>query len=70
MVTRFEATRVIGARALQLSLGAPVLIKLPRGVDERDTLTVARYELGKGVVPIVIVRSLPRGEKEIVEIKL
>lgn len=68
MITRFERTRVLGARALQLSLGAPVLVKLPAKMDKRDTLSVARYELGKKAVPIVVVRTKPDGEKEVVEL--
>lgn len=68
MITKFERTRVLGARALQISLGAPVLVKLPRRIDERDTLEVARYELEKSAVPIVVVRTKPDGEREIVEL--
>lgn len=67
MMTRFEYARVLGARALQLSLGAPVLVKLPRTVDRRDTLEVAKYELEEGVVPMVIMRVHPDGEREVVE---
>ncbi len=70
MITRFEYARILGARALQLSLGAPVLIKLPKDVDKKDTLEVAKYELEKGAVPIVIVRVFPNGEKQVVEPKL
>lgn len=68
MITRFERTRVLGARALQLSLGAPVLVKLPAKMDKRDTLSVAKYELEKKAVPMVIVRTLPDGETKIVEL--
>lgn len=67
MMTRFEYARVLGARALQLSLGAPVLVKLPRTVDKRDTLEVAKHELEEDAVPMVIVRVHPDGQKEVVE---
>jgi len=70
MITRFEYARVLGARALQLSLGAPVLTSLPRGLDKKDTLNVAKRELEKGVVPMVVIRSLPNGEKETIGVKL
>jgi DNA-directed RNA polymerase I, II, and III subunit RPABC2 len=70
MITRFEYARILGARALQLSLGAPVLVKLPRDVNRRNTLEVSKYELEKGAVPIVIVRVFPDGEKQVVEPKL
>ena len=65
MITRFEFARILGARALQLSLGAPVLVKLSKNVDKRDTLQVARYELEKKVIPLIVVRTHPDGTKEI-----
>jgi len=68
MLTRFEYARVLGARALQISLGAPVLVKLPKGFDRKDTLKIARYELEKGAVPIVVVRVYPSGKRELVEV--
>jgi DNA-directed RNA polymerase subunit K/omega len=68
MVTRYEYTRVLGARALQLSLGAPVLVKLPRTVDERNTLEVARFELEENAVPMVIVRVYPDGHRETIDL--
>ncbi|MBR9689518.1 MAG: DNA-directed RNA polymerase subunit K [Candidatus Altiarchaeota archaeon] len=66
MITRFEFARILGARALQLSLGAPVLVKLPKSVDKRDTISVARYELKKKVVPMVIIRKIGHGKTEVV----
>ena len=67
MITRFERARIIGARALQLSLGAPALVKIPKSIDQKNTLEVARYELDKKAVPIVVVRKYPNGKEEIVE---
>ncbi len=67
MITRFEYARILGARALQLSLGAPPLVKLPRNIDTRDMLEIARYELEKKAVPLVIVRKYPDGRVEKVE---
>ena len=69
-LTRFEYARVLGARALQLALGAPVTVKLPRTVKKSDLLEVARYELEKGAVPIVIVRVYPNGKREVVDAKV
>ena len=65
-LTRFERARIVGARALQLSLGAPILVKLPKSVDKRDTLQVAKYEIEKKVVPLVVVRNFPDGRREVV----
>lgn len=56
-LTRFERSRIIGARALQLSMGAPVLIDIPRGVE--DPIKIAEYEFEKGILPISIRRVLP-----------
>lgn len=55
--TKYEVARIIGARALQLSMGAPFLIKRPEGVF--DTLVLAKTEYDKGVLPITIKRPAP-----------
>ena len=55
-LTRFEKTRIIAARALQVSMGAPVLIK----TGEHDPKQIARAEFEKNVLPITIKRELPR----------
>jgi len=55
--TKFEIARIIGARALQLSMGAPLLIKRPK--DVFDTTEIARLELESGVLPITIKRPKP-----------
>jgi len=58
-LTRFEKARIVGARALQLSTGAPLLIKPPKGVT--DPVDLAVVELKKGILPITIRRTLPDG---------
>ncbi len=55
-VTRFEFTRILGARALQISLGAPVLIDVGA---EQDPILIAKAEFEAGAVPIIILRMLP-----------
>ena len=52
--TKYEIARIIGARALQLSMGAPLLIKRPK--DVYDTTEIARKELDVGILPISIKR--------------
>jgi len=52
--TRFEKARIIGARALQISMGAPLLIKPPP--DVVDPIQLAIIEFEKGVIPITIRR--------------
>ena len=56
-LTRFEKARIMGARALQLSLGAPVFIKIPENAT--TSLEIAMEELKQRVIPIVIKRTLP-----------
>ena len=51
--TKYEEARIIGARALQIAMGAPVLIE----TDELDPITIAMAEFEKGVVPITVRRS-------------
>ncbi|MCC4772190.1 DNA-directed RNA polymerase subunit K [Methanosarcina sp. DH2] len=52
--TRFERARIIGARALQIAMGAPVLVE----DDGRlDPLGVAIEELKAGVIPITVKRK-------------
>jgi DNA-directed RNA polymerase subunit K/omega len=60
-MTIYERVRVLGERAKQLSLGAKPLIK---GVENMDPKIVARIELEKKVIPIIIIRTLPNGQKE------
>jgi DNA-directed RNA polymerase I, II, and III subunit RPABC2 len=58
-LTRFERARITGARALQLSLGAPTLIKQPEGASTSIALAMAEVE--KKALPISIRRVLPNG---------
>ncbi len=60
--TKYEKARIIGARALQLAMGAPILIKVTE--QELETLKfnpieIAKIEFEKDVLPITIRRPLP-----------
>ena len=59
-LTRFEKARIMGARALQLSFGAPSFIKMPKNAT--TSLEIAMEELNKRVIPIIIKRTLPNGD--------
>ena len=59
-LTRFEQARIMGARALQLSLGAPPFITIPK--DARISLDISMEELEKKLIPITIRRVLPNGD--------
>jgi DNA-directed RNA polymerase subunit K len=52
---RFERARIIGARALQLTLGAPVLIKVPKGLIDPVKLAIMEYE--QDLIPITVRRT-------------
>lgn len=56
MVTynRFERARIIGARALQIAMGAPILIDMDNLIDP---VRVAEAEFRAGVIPITVQAS-------------
>ncbi len=53
--TKFEKARIIGARALQISMGAPVLIEIPKGM--MDPVDIAMMEFSNDAIPITIKRE-------------
>jgi DNA-directed RNA polymerase subunit K len=63
--TKYEKARIIGARALQLSQGAPILIKLSEKDLEKigyNTLEIAKKEFEEGLVPITVKRGNDHGK--------
>jgi len=61
-LTRYEKARIVGARALQLSFGAPLLIEKPK--DIIDPIKLALLELKAGILPLTIKRDNPNGESQ------
>jgi len=59
-LTRFEKARILGSRALQLSLGSPPFIDFSKNIS--TSLEIAMEELHQKVIPIVIRRTLPNGD--------
>ena len=51
--TRYERARIIGARALQVSMGAPLLIKTAK----IDPLEIALEEFASNKIPITVKRK-------------
>ncbi|KYC44563.1 MAG: DNA-directed RNA polymerase subunit K [Candidatus Methanofastidiosum methylothiophilum] len=51
--TKYEKVRIIGARALQISLGAPILIE----TSTLDPIRIAQEEMKKEVIPITVIRD-------------
>ncbi len=56
-LTRFERARIIGARSLQLSMGAPILTELPEKMS--NPIDIALTELKADILPITLRRILP-----------
>jgi DNA-directed RNA polymerase subunit K len=53
--TRYEVARIIGARSLQISLGAPILVPSPNSSIEPLDIACVEYE--KGAIPITVRRG-------------
>ena len=53
--TRFELARIIGARGLQISMGAPILIEVPEGLIKPIDIALKEYDMG--LLPITVKRS-------------
>jgi len=56
-LTRFERARIVGARALQIAMGAPILVETPKALA--SPIDIAIQELDIGTLPITIRRTLP-----------
>ncbi|KAF9275873.1 DNA-directed RNA polymerases I II and III subunit RPABC2 [Mortierella alpina] len=55
-MTKYERARILGARALQISMNAPVLVELD---GETDSLNIAMKELNNKMIPLIVRRYLP-----------
>ena len=53
--TRFERARIIGARALQISMGAPILVDVPD--DQIDPIEISITEYNEDVIPMTVKRE-------------
>ncbi|MEE6515090.1 hypothetical protein FKM82_023590 [Ascaphus truei] len=60
-MTKYERARVLGTRALQIAMCAPVMVELE---GETDPLLIAMKELKARKIPIIIRRYLPDGSYE------
>lgn len=57
-MTKYERARILGTRALQISMNAPVLVDLE---GETDPLQIAIKELSEKKIPLIVRRYLPDG---------
>ncbi|KAL7000739.1 DNA-directed RNA polymerases II, IV and V subunit 6A [Sarracenia purpurea var. burkii] len=60
-MTKYERARILGTRALQISMNAPVMVELE---GETDPLEIAMKELRQRKIPFTIRRYLPDGSFE------
>jgi DNA-directed RNA polymerase subunit K/omega len=60
-MTKYERARILGARALQISMNAPIMVDLE---GETDPLEIAMKELRARKIPLIIRRKLPDGSFE------
>ena len=66
-ITRFEKARIVGARALQISMSAPILIEVDGSLS--SPIDIALKELDSGILPITIRRTLPNGTFQDIPLK-
>jgi DNA-directed RNA polymerase I, II, and III subunit RPABC2 len=66
-LTRFERARIVGARALQIALGAPIIIEVQEA--RGGPIDIALLELDSGILPITIRRTLPNGTYQDIPLK-
>ena len=75
--TKYETARILGARALQIAMNAPLLIKISEEDLEKiryDALKIAEVEFKSGILPITVHKPFPKKKdgalKKAVEKKL
>eukprot|EP01089_Gocevia_fonbrunei_P005535 TRINITY_DN16008_c0_g1_i2.p1 TRINITY_DN16008_c0_g1~~TRINITY_DN16008_c0_g1_i2.p1 ORF type:complete len:134 (-),score=31.26 TRINITY_DN16008_c0_g1_i2:148-510(-) len=61
-LTKYERARILGTRALQISMNAPIMVELESDVS--DPLEIAMKELRERKIPIIIRRYMPDGSYE------
>ena len=67
-ITKYELARVIAARAKQLAMGAQPLIN-PQELGTYDPIDIAIEEVRRGLIPFIIVRTLPNGKHLRIKLK-
>lgn len=53
---RFERARIIGARALQIAMGAPIILNVESGF--LDPVSIAEREYKEELIPITVIRPV------------
>ncbi len=68
--TKYERARILGARAFQIAMNAPLLIKISQEDLEKikfDALKIAEVELNSDILPISIKKPLPKKKREVLK---
>lgn len=66
-LTKYEVARIVGARALQIAMDAPLLVKISDKELEEvhyDPLRIAKIEINADVLPITVHRPMPKKRNE------
>jgi len=66
-LTKYEQARVLGARALQISMGAPFLIKLTEKQLEEarySPIEIAKMEFKEGLIPLSVLKPNPHQRRK------
>jgi DNA-directed RNA polymerase subunit K/omega len=66
-LTRFERARIVGARSLQIAMGAPILVEPSASLS--NPIDIALKELEMGILPMTIRRTLPDGTHQDIPLK-
>jgi len=66
IMTKFERAKILGIRAQQISMSAPVMVEYG---DETDPLEIAKKELREKKTPLIVLRKLPDNTYEKWQIK-
>lgn len=67
-LTKYERARILGSRALQLSLGAPILISI-KDIETLSPLEIAKKEMEMKILPIIVRRKSPGGRYQDIPLK-
>lgn len=62
-ITKYEKAQLIGARALQISMGAPFKVTLSDEDLQKikyNPIEIAKLELEQGVIPLEVIRKIPK----------
>lgn len=60
--TKYEKARIIGARTLQITMGAPLILKMDKNDLEKimyNPIEIAKMEFDKNIIPITVKRPMP-----------